>query len=132
VSAVDVRDITAVAAAALTEPGHLGRTHPVTGPAAITHTEIASAIGAAVGRDVTFVDVPPGAFAAGLQGLVPEWQLAGLIEDYAHYARGEAAAVHSTVEDVTGRPARDVAAFARDHADAFGGAAAVPATRIAG
>lgn len=54
VSAVDVRDIAAVVAAALTEPGHLGRTYPITGPAAITHTEIASAIGAAVerGRDL--------------------------------------------------------------------------------
>jgi uncharacterized protein YbjT (DUF2867 family) len=94
VSAVDVRDIAAVAAAALTEPGHLSQTYSITGPAAITHTEIAAAIGAAVGRDVAFLDVPPDAFAAALRGVLPEWQLAGLIEDYAHYSRGEAAAVH--------------------------------------
>jgi uncharacterized protein YbjT (DUF2867 family) len=62
VSAVDVRDI-AVACAALTEPGHEGRTYTITGPEAVTHAHIAAAIGAAVGKDVTFVDVPPEAFA---------------------------------------------------------------------
>jgi uncharacterized protein YbjT (DUF2867 family) len=80
VSAVDVRDIAAVAAAALTEPGHEGRTYTITGPEAVTHTQIALAIGAAVGKDVAFVDVPPEAFAAALKGL-PEWQLSGLLED---------------------------------------------------
>jgi uncharacterized protein YbjT (DUF2867 family) len=37
VSAVDVRDIAAVAATTLTEAGHEGATYTLTGPAAITH-----------------------------------------------------------------------------------------------
>jgi uncharacterized protein YbjT (DUF2867 family) len=119
VSAVDVRDIAAVAAAALTEPGHLGATYTITGPAAVTHAEIAAALGAAVGRDVDFVDVPPEAFAASLRGVLPDWQLDGLLGDYAHYARGEAAAVLPTVAEVTGRAPRTVADFARDQVDAF-------------
>jgi uncharacterized protein YbjT (DUF2867 family) len=119
VSAVDVRDIAAVAATALTEPGHAGATYTITGPAAITHTEIAEAITAAAGRDVTFVDVPPDDFAASLRGLLPDWQLDGLLEDYAHYSRGEAAAVLPTVADVTGHAPREVAEFARDYADIF-------------
>jgi uncharacterized protein YbjT (DUF2867 family) len=53
VSAVDVRDIAAVAAAALTEPGHAGATYTITGPAAVTHAEIAAAIGEATGRPVS-------------------------------------------------------------------------------
>jgi hypothetical protein len=64
--------------------------------------------------------VPPDAFAAARQGVMPEWQPAGLIEDCAHCSRGEAAAVHSTVEEVTGRLPRDVTVFAKDHANAFG------------
>jgi uncharacterized protein YbjT (DUF2867 family) len=119
VSAVDVRDIAAVAAAALTEPGHEGATYTITGPAAVTHAEIADAIGAGIGREVTFVDVPPEAFAAALRGALPDWQVAGLLEDYVHYARGEAAAVLPTVPDVTGRAARPVAEFAKDHAESF-------------
>lgn len=120
-SAVDVRDIAAVPAAALTEPGHghEGETHTITGPAAITHGEIARALGEATGRDVAFVDVPPEAFRASLEGVLPAWQLDGLVEDYAHYARGEAADVPPTVAEITGRQPRDLARFARDHADRF-------------
>jgi uncharacterized protein YbjT (DUF2867 family) len=119
VSAIDVRDITAVAAAVLTEPGHEGATYTLTGPAAVTHAEIAAAIGAATGRDVGFVDVPPPVFAAHLRGVLPPWQVEGLLEDYAHYARGEAAAVLPTVHDVAGREPRTLAEFAADHAAAF-------------
>jgi len=119
VSAVDVRDIAAVAATALTEPGHLGATYTITGPAAVTHAEIAEAIGAAAGRAVTFVDVPPEAFAVSLRSLLPDWQVDGLLEDYAHYHRGEAAAVLPTVTEVTGHPPRALAQFARDYADVF-------------
>jgi uncharacterized protein YbjT (DUF2867 family) len=119
VSAIDVRDITAVAAAVLTEPGHEGATYTLTGPAAVTHAEIAAAIGAATGRDVAFVDVPPAVFADQLRGVLPPWQVEGLLEDYAHYARGEAAAVLPTVHEVTGREPRTLAGFAADHAAAF-------------
>ena len=80
---------------------------------------MADAIGAAIGRTVRFVDLGPGEFADRLRAVLPEWQVEGLLEDYAHYARGEAEQVHPTVADVTGQPARTVADFARDHADAF-------------
>jgi uncharacterized protein YbjT (DUF2867 family) len=121
VSAVDVRDIAAVAAVALTRPGHVDRAYEITGPAALTHREMAAGIGAAIGRPVEFVDVAPADFAAALRGALPDWQVEGLLEDYAHYSRGEAARVHPTVAEVTGVPARDFATFARDHAAAFGG-----------
>jgi uncharacterized protein YbjT (DUF2867 family) len=86
----------------------------------VTHAEIASAIGKAAGHDVTFVDVPGSIFAGALRGAgLPDWQVDGLLEDYAHYARGEADAIASTVHDLTGRPPRDLAAFARDHAALF-------------
>ncbi|HWN27643.1 MAG TPA: NmrA family NAD(P)-binding protein, partial [Actinomycetospora sp.] len=116
VSAVDVRDIAAVAAAALVEDGHAGATYTLTGPRAVIHAEIAAALSAATGRPVAFDDVTPEAFAAALEGVLPPWQLAGLVEDYAHYAAGEAATVDPAVERVTGRRARDLDTFARDHA----------------
>jgi uncharacterized protein YbjT (DUF2867 family) len=119
VSAVDVRDVAAVAAVALTEPGHAGRTYTITGPAAITHAEIAAAFSAAIGREITFVDAPPEVFAESLRGVLPLWRVGGLLEDYAHYARGEAAAVYPTVAEVTGQQPRDIGQFARDYADAF-------------
>jgi uncharacterized protein YbjT (DUF2867 family) len=119
VSAVDVRDIAAVAAIALTEPGHEGATYTLTGPASITHTQIAAALSAALGREIRFIDVPPEAFADSLNGILPPWQVQGLLEDYAHYRRGEAAAVSAAITDMTGRPPTDIEQFARDYAPAF-------------
>lgn len=113
VSAIDVRDIAAVAAVALTEAGHEGATYALTGPAAITHHDIAAALSAALGRDITFGDTAPEAFAASLHGILPPWQVGGLLEDYAHYRRGEAAEVTTTVADITGRAPRDIGQFAR-------------------
>ena len=121
VSAVDVRDIAAVAAIALTEAGHEGATYTLTGPAAITHTQIAAALTSALGRDITFIDVPPEAFADSLQQILPPWQVQGLVEDYAHYRRGEAASISSAVAEITGKPPRDVQQFAHDYAQAFAG-----------
>ena len=121
ISAIDVRDIADVAAVTLTEAGHEGATYTLTGPASITHTQIAAALTAALGRDVTFTDVPPEAFADSLRGILPPWQVEGLLEDYAHYRRGEAASVSSAVAEITGRPARDIQQFARDYAPAFKG-----------
>ncbi|MEV5976676.1 SDR family oxidoreductase [Streptomyces sp. NPDC052114] len=119
VSAIDTRDIADAAAAVLTGTGHTGRTYTLTGPRAVTHDQIARALSAATGRDIAFRDVPADRFAAALSGVLPPWQLDGLVEDYAHYARGEAAEVHTSVPDLTGRPARDVTDFAHDHAAAF-------------
>jgi uncharacterized protein YbjT (DUF2867 family) len=119
VSAVDVRDIAAVAAVTLTEPGHDGQIYTITGPAAITHGEIAAALSAALGREITFEDVSPQVFAESLRGVLPAWQVDGLLEDYAHYACGEAAEVYPTIADVTGRYPLSIGQFARDYAAAF-------------
>jgi uncharacterized protein YbjT (DUF2867 family) len=120
VSVVDARDIAAVAAAALTEDGHVGKTYTVTGPAAVTHAEIATELGDAVGRTVRFESIPPEAFLAALTGAgMPEWQAEGLLEDYAHYVRGEASAVSPDVAQVTGTSPRSLRDFAHDYSDAF-------------
>jgi uncharacterized protein YbjT (DUF2867 family) len=119
VSAIDVRDIAAVAAVVLTEPGHEDQIYTITGPAAITHGQIAAALSSALGREITFVDASPQEFAEDLRKVLPAWQADGLLEDYAHYARGEAAEVYPTVADVIGRQPLSIEQFARDYAAAF-------------
>ena len=120
ISVVDVRDNAAVAAAALTGPGHEGKTYTLTGPEALTHAEMATGISGAVGRPVAFVDVPPDAMCDALLGMgMPPWQADGLVEDYAHYRRGEASAIAAGVQDATGQPPRSFGDFARDYSHAF-------------
>ncbi len=120
VSAVDVRDIAAVAVAALTKPGHQGRSYDITGPESLTHAEMASQLSEALGKPVRFVDIPSSAMREALLSFgMPEWQADGLIEDYEHYSRGEAGAVSSAVEEVTGKAPRPFRTFAQDFKQAF-------------
>lgn len=120
VSIVDVRDIADVAAAALTERRHEGKIYDITGPEALTHAQIAGRLSEALNRDIAFVDIPDAGMRTVLKGLgMPAWQADGLLEDYAHYRRGEACAISGTVGEVTGHPARTFADFARDYRQAF-------------
>ncbi|MGA7788466.1 MAG: NmrA family NAD(P)-binding protein [Xanthobacteraceae bacterium] len=51
-SLVDLDDVAAVAALALTRDGHVGATYELAGAAALSQSEVAAAIGAVVGRDI--------------------------------------------------------------------------------
>src|ERR671921_790351 len=120
VSVVDVRDIAEVAVAALTQPGHEGKIYELTGPQALTHAEMAEGLSKALGRQVAFVDIQPEAMRDALLGFgMPEWQADGLVEDYAHYRRGEAEVVTSGVQDAIGKAPRSFEEFARDYAPMF-------------
>ncbi|WP_375436536.1 SDR family oxidoreductase [uncultured Hymenobacter sp.] len=120
VSAVDVRDIAAAAVAALTEPGHENKIYNLTGPEALTHAQMAAQLAAALGKPVAFQDVPAEAMhAAVLEIGFPAWQAEGLMEDYAHYHRGEAATVATGVQEATGHAPRPFAAFAQEYAPVF-------------
>lgn len=120
VSTVDVRDIALVAAASLTETGHEGKIYDLTGPEALTHTEMAESLSNALGRQIAFVDVSPEAMHDTLLSAgFPVWQADGLLEDYAHYRLGEAAAIASGVHDAIGKNPRSFEEFARDYATMF-------------
>jgi uncharacterized protein YbjT (DUF2867 family) len=58
-SPVDIDDIAKVAFALLTTDGHEGRSYPMTGPEALTMTEIAAEISAAIGKPVRYVRITP-------------------------------------------------------------------------
>jgi uncharacterized protein YbjT (DUF2867 family) len=117
ISAVDVRDLADVAAAALTGSQHDNKSYSLTGPEALTFGEMAKQLSVALGRTITFVDVPPEAMRGALASLgFPAWQADGLLEEFAMYRRGEAAGVESGVLEALGRGPRSFAEFARDYA----------------
>ena len=122
ISVVDVRDNAAAAVAALTGSGHAGQIYDLTGPEALTHAEMADGLSAATGQSVSYIDVPENQFRRMLAELgMGEWQADGLIEDYAHYRRGEASRVAAGVKDATGQEPRSFGAFAREYAPTFRG-----------
>lgn len=120
VSIVDIRDIADVAVAALTETGHEGKIYDLTGPQALTHTEMAECLSVALGRQIAFINISPEQMYDMLLGVgLPVWQAEGLIEDYAHYQRNEAAAISSGVQNALGKTPRSFEDFVRDYATVF-------------
>jgi uncharacterized protein YbjT (DUF2867 family) len=120
VSVVDVRDIASVAVAALTQGKHEGKTYNITGPEALTHREMAELLSQKLDRPIIFVDVPEQDFRNGLRSMgMPDWQADGLIEDFAHYRRGEASGISSIVQEATGKAPHTFAQFAHDYREHF-------------
>lgn len=123
VSAVDATDIGEVAAIALTEAGHVGQAYALTGPEALSDDDVAARLSAALGIEVSHVQVPlDAARETFLAGGYPEWNADGLLELFAFYETGGAAGVSGDIERVLGRPPRSIDDFARAHAATFGAA----------
>lgn len=120
ISVVDIRDIAAVAARALTETGHENKIYNITGKEAITHYQMADIFSHVLNREIKFIDVAPDQMEGALRAAgFPEWQIGGLIEDYSHYARGEAAMVYNTVMEVTNVVPVGFEQFVNDYKELF-------------
>lgn len=118
-SLIDERDIAAVAARALAEPGHAGRTYVLSGPQTVTHVEQARIIGEAIGRPVLWQDQPR---ADARQALAAVFGSEGLADQALDTWAGfvtRPEVVTSAVEELTGRRARSFADWAREHAGDF-------------
>ncbi|WP_232665303.1 NAD(P)H-binding protein [Pseudonocardia sp. TRM90224] len=116
-------DIAAVAVRALTSGRHVGEL-ALTGPAVLSQSEQVHVIGEALGRPLRWVELPrPAARRRLVADGVPESFADTLLDAYAAMAKQPRPPVTSTVEEVTGRPARTFAQWATDHAAAFAQAA---------
>jgi len=111
-------DIAAVAAAALTGDGHAGQIYPMTGPQALTRAQMLATIGAAIGRELAYTEISPEQFATQMSQYMPP-EVITMLLDYWSDTVDEPDTVLTTVEDVTGRPARTLAQWASDHAADF-------------
>jgi uncharacterized protein YbjT (DUF2867 family) len=115
---IDERDIAAVAARALLEDGHVGRSYVLTGPEALTQAAQVETIGEALGRRLRLEELSPDGFREATAGRWPEPVVAMLLTAWGA-TLGHGAYVTSTAGEVTGTPARSFRDWARDHADAF-------------
>ncbi|MFJ3796039.1 NAD(P)H-binding protein [Streptomyces sp. NPDC090088] len=111
-------DIAAVAERALLDDGHEGAAHRLTGPAATTNTDQIAAIARAVGRELTFVEVTPQEAGPLLFPQTPPELVRGLLKAF-EATVGVLPEITTTVEEITGRPARTFARWAEDHAADF-------------
>lgn len=110
VAAVARVDVAAVAAAVLRDPApHAGAAYELSGPEALTMTEVAERAGRVLGRDLRFVDETVEEAWASRRAAypdAPDWQLEAWVSTYTAIADGSCATVTDAVARVTGRPAR--------------------------
>jgi uncharacterized protein YbjT (DUF2867 family) len=118
---IDAADIARVVAQVLTEDGHSGRDHVLTGPEALTSRQIAERLSTALGRRIRYLHLPGPLFGLALRaGGADAWLARGLVRQYAEVVRGgldDVRAMTDTVREITGTPPRSFLEFARAHAD---------------
>jgi uncharacterized protein YbjT (DUF2867 family) len=125
IASIDVGDIAEIAAKVLTSPGHEGKTYPLTGPEALTMTEVAAKLSAATGKPIRYVNVPPeAARQAQLAAGMPPYLADALFELFAERRNGKEAKVWPDAAVLLGRRATSFDEFARRNAAIFQGEAA--------
>jgi uncharacterized protein YbjT (DUF2867 family) len=114
---IDADDIADVAAAALTQDGHVGQLYEVTGPRLLTWAEAVAEVARASGRPIRYVPVSLEEYATLLtDNQVPADVVKMLTDVFAEVLDGHNAYLADGVQRALGRPARDFSDYARDAA----------------
>lgn len=102
---VDLRDVGAVNAEILLEPGkYRGQTLAITGGETLSYAEVTAQLNAASGRDCKFISVSPEAAADAMRGMqFPPFVVELLVSLGGVTSEGYADQVTSTVREVTGK-----------------------------
>ena len=119
---VDIEDIAKAAFALLSIPGHEGKSSEMTGPEALSMTEIAEQISLAIGKTVRYVNISQeerrrALLAAG----VPPYFVDALDVQASERRKGAEAVVHPETHATLQIRPTTFAEFARRHAAAFRG-----------
>jgi uncharacterized protein YbjT (DUF2867 family) len=127
IASIDVGDIAEIAARVLTGSGHEGKTYPLTGPEALTMTEVAAKLSAATGKPIRYVNVPPeDARQAQLAAGMPPYLVDALFELFAERRNGKEGKVWPDAATLLGRPPTSFDEFAGRNAAVFRGEAPPP------
>ena len=127
IASIDVGDIAEIAAKVLTGSGHEGKTYPLTGPEALTMTEVAEKLSTAAGKTIRYVNVPPeAARQAQLAAGMPPYLADALFELFAERRNGKEATVWPNAQALLGRLPTSFDEFAKRNAAVFRGDAPPP------
>ncbi|MER7489116.1 NAD(P)H-binding protein [Streptomyces sp. NPDC126497] len=112
-------DIAAVARAALTGPGHHGRTYALTGPERVTPRQQARAIGTALGHEVSVEEIGRDEAHRQMAPFLGDRTAHAVLDLMGGDVNDALLEVHDTVRRVTGSPARTFGQWAAENAAAF-------------
>lgn len=118
---VHERDLAAVAVRTLCDDGHAAAEYVLTGPESLTQAEQIAAIGHAIGRPLRAEEISPEEARHALQAMNMPIPVVNMLLNAWAAALGQPAFVTTTIEAITGTPARTFSAWAADHAADFQG-----------
>lgn len=111
-------DVADAAAAVLSGDGHDSQIYAMTGPEALSRIAQMETIGAALGRELTFTEQTPDEFRAEMSQYGVDDDIVKMLLDY-WSDTVDTPDVPRPADALTGRPARTLADWARDHAADF-------------
>ena len=127
IASIDVHDVAEVAATVLTTAGHEGKVYPITGPEALSMSEVAQRLSTATGKVIRYVNVAPEeAKRVQLANGLPPYLVEALAELFAERRNGMEATVWPTIETVFGWRPAGFADFATRNAAVFRGEQPAP------
>ncbi|WP_280397091.1 NAD(P)H-binding protein [Nocardia carnea] len=115
---IDPADIAAVAAAALLDDSHAGKTYELTGPEPVSPRQQAAALGTVLGEPVRFTELSRAQAHARMTQFMPEPVVEATLDMLGHPAPA-LQQVSPDVQQVLGRPPRTFTEWAARHATAF-------------
>ena len=100
----------------------------ITGPESISMHEVAKSLSKAIGRTISYVDVPPQAVQEGMLAFgMGEWLVDEYLQYYEVFKNNQANFTSDDFENVMGRKPRSIDDFARDFVGVFDPSKAQPA-----
>jgi len=118
-SYVDARDVGAVAARLLTKEGHHYQEYEVTGPEAITCTQLAEIFSSLLHTPVHYATISDEETEKALLGRYSPWRARAVVTLLQFYRQGGGNLVTPVVDEVTGRKPCTAAAFISEHLQSF-------------
>jgi uncharacterized protein YbjT (DUF2867 family) len=117
ISHIDVRDLAAVAVAALTTDDHDRKIYTLSGPEALTYDEVADELSKVLGRVIRHVSLPAADLKTGMLAEGMPETIADRMLDLERYFRDDCAStITDDVTRVTGKAPRRFADYVRDTA----------------
>ena len=117
---IDVRDIAAVAAAALSEDGHAGKAYELGGPQSLSYADVAATFSKVLGRAVKHVDIPPDAAKKSMMDAgLPQWRAEAINQLSAHMKAGNYDRTNDNVKRIGGKDPITLDSFIRENVAAF-------------
>jgi uncharacterized protein YbjT (DUF2867 family) len=113
VSHVDADDIASVSAVTLLDDSHAGKTYTITGPAAVTGTELASTLSEVLHKAISYQPLSSARFEDYLKSTgETHYVVAAEVGLFSYWSEGHGSQVTDDIAQVTGRAATSLEKFA--------------------